>query len=150
MAVQARRDNTNFPFILNGMALTKGDQTVVQDAGRATAMALYTVMTYDPATAKWNSWTDETATDGTQYPKGILLRALTAAEIVAGDVSDVPIMVGGLGVLVNEDLLVIENSLTLATVINVPTNLNSTAEGELNKIGIWPEIAASMDLLENT
>jgi hypothetical protein len=111
-------------------------------------MVRNTVMAYDPATGKWNSFTDETATDGTQFPKGILMADLTEAEIVAGDVVDVPILVGGC-CTVDVGLLVIENSKTLATVINVPAGINTTVEDELRKIGIFVESGIAVDRLEN-
>lgn len=148
MSVQTRQDNVNFPFIRAGTTYTKESQTVVQDAGRSGAMAKNTVMAYDPATSKWNSFTDETATDGTQFPRGILLATLSEAEIKAGDVVNVPILVGGC-CTVDLDLLVIENSKTLATVINVPAGLNTTVELELRKLGIFVEAGIAVDRLEN-
>lgn len=137
MSVQTSANITNKPFFLYGMALTKGASTVVQDAGRSGDMELYTLMAYDPATGKWTSFTDETGTDGTQFPRGILLKKLTEAEIKAGDVEDVPVCVGGGPVLVDQDQVVIENSKTLATVINVPTNLNISVEEYLRQLGIF-------------
>jgi hypothetical protein len=138
MAVQVENDVTTVPFIRRGPALTKEAATVVQDAGRGTAdMVQYTLMVYDPATSKWNSFTDETATDGTQFPKGILLKTLAAADIVAGDVEDVPILVGD--AVIDQNQLVIENSKTLATVVNVPANLNQSVEDLLRWVNIYTE-----------
>lgn len=135
MAVQRSTDLTNKPFILMGPGMSKAQEVVVQDAGRSTAMAIFTLMSYDPATAKWHPFTDETATDGTQFPRGILMKSLTAAEIVAGDVADVPILVGD--AIVDQNQVVIENSKTLATVINAPAGLNITVEENLRTIGIF-------------
>lgn len=148
MTVQTRLDNVNLPFIRSGSTFVKEAETVVQDAGRTTDMAKNTVMAYDPATQKWNSFTDETATDGTQFPRGILLATLSTAEIVAGDVVDVPILVGGC-CTVDSDRLVIENSKTLDTVINEPLNTNTTVEVELRKLGIFVEAGITVDRLEN-
>lgn len=137
MAVQRKTDIANKPFILTLMALIKGAETVVQDAGRSGDMVINTLMAKDPATGKWTSFTDETATDGTQFPRGILLRTLTEAEIKAGDVSDVPILVGD--AVIDSAQLVIENSKTLATVINAPAGINVTVEDFLSQISIWME-----------
>ena len=137
MAVQRKTDLSNKPFILTLMALIKGAEVVVQDAGRSGDMLINTLMVKDPATGKWTSFTDETGTDGTQFPRGILRRELTEAEIKAGDVSDVPILVGD--AVVDSAHLVIENSKTLATVINVPVNINVTVEDFLAQLGIWME-----------
>lgn len=144
MAVQVKTDLENKPFILAKMGLVKGAETVVQDAGRSAAMAYGTLMVLDPATDKWTSFTDETATDGTQFPGGFLLRALTAAEIVAGDVEDVPILVGD--AIVDSAQIVIENSKTLATVVNVPAGLNKSVEELLRWLGLYPE--TTIDITE--
>jgi hypothetical protein len=146
MAVQQQTDIEVKSFIQSGKGLIKSGQTVVQDAGRgAVDMEFGTVMVYDPATLKWNSFTDETAIDGTAHPRGILMRKLDAADIVAGDVEDVPILVGG-GCTVDNGQLVIENSKTLATVVNVPTNLNASVEDLLRQTGIFVE--TTIDITE--
>lgn len=137
MAVQVKTDLTNKPFVLNLNPKVKDSEVVVQDAGRSGAMAINTLMVFDPATSKWNSFTDETATDGTQFPRGILMKALTEAEIKAGDVADVPILVGE--AVVDSAQLVIENSKTLDTVINVPANLNTAVEEFLRQLNIYME-----------
>lgn len=148
MAVQVRTDNSTVPFLRRGSALCKEAATVVQDAGRGTAdMVQYTLMVYDPATAKWNSFTNEAATNGTQIPKGILLKTLAAAAIVAGDVVNVPILVGD--AVVDQNQLVIENSKTLATVVNVPANLNQSVEDLLRWVGIYTEDTVDIDSFEN-
>jgi hypothetical protein len=146
MAVQTQRDNVNKPLIQSGSGLIKTGQTVSQDAGRVTGnMLVGTVMVYDPATAEWNSFTDETAIDGTAHPRGILMRELVEADIVAADVEDVPILVGG-GVTIDVDQIVVENSKTLTTVVNVPTNLNASVEDLLRQTGIFTE--TTIDITE--
>lgn len=123
MTVQSRLDNANVPFILTGVPFVRETETVAQDEARLVDMAKYTLMSYDPTNANWVPFTDETATDGTQFPRGILMATLSAAEIAAGDVVDVPILVGS-SITVDGEQLVIENSKTLATIINVPANIN--------------------------
>jgi hypothetical protein len=144
MSVQVKTDLDNRPFILAKMGLIKSAQTVAQDAGRTVDMEYGTVMAYDPSAAKWVPFTDETATDGTQIPKGFLMRKLLTADIVAGDVSDVPILVGD--AIVDSAQIVIENSKTLATVVNVPAGLNQTVEDLLRFLGLYPE--TTIDITE--
>lgn len=148
MAVQVNSNLTNEPFFLSGTRVSKEAETVVQDAGRSGAMVKYTLMAYDPATGKWNSFTNEAATDGTQFPRGILMADLTEAEIKAGDVVDVPIVVGG-GFTFDSSQLTIENSKTLATVINVPANFNTSVEDFLRMVGMYPESTQSQDAFQS-
>lgn len=146
MGVQNRTDFTNVAFVLHGTGRVKVG-TVLQDAGRSGAMVRHTLMQRNPATLKWQSFTDETATDGTQWPRGILMADLTEAEIKAADVLNVPILIGG--VIVDKNALVIENSKTLATVINVPTNINTTVEDFLAMVGIHFQDTDDIDSFEN-
>lgn len=144
MQVQVKTDLENKPFILFGMGLIKSAQTVAQDAGRTADMEYGTLMSYNPATEKWVPFTDETATDGTQIPGGFLLQTLATADIVAGDVEDVQILVGD--AIVDSGQVVIENSKTLATVVNVPTNLNKSVEELLRWLGLYPR--STIDITE--
>lgn len=148
MPVQVSTNYQNEPFILKGDGIVREQETVVQDAGRSGAMVKYTLMVNDPATNKWTSFTDETATDGTQYPRGILLADLTEAEIKAGDVAGVPILVGG-GVLFDTEQLTIENTKTLATVINVPANFNTSVRDFLVMVGLIPESTYPQDAYQS-
>jgi hypothetical protein len=149
MAVQGGTNIANLPFILSGDSLMKESETVLQDAGRGTAdMVIYTLMAYNPTSKKWVPFTDETAVDGTQIPKGILMRTLDAADIVAGDVLNVPIVVGG-SITIDKNQLVIENSKTLDTIVNVPTNLNQSVSDLLQWAGIYPEDTVNIDEYEN-
>jgi hypothetical protein len=141
-------DVTNRPFILSDDSLVKEAETVVQDAARGTAdMERFTLMSYDPATGKWSPFIDETAIDGTQIPMGILLAKILAADIVAGDVVDSPILVGR--AVIDSGQLVIEASKTLATVVNVPTNLNKTVEELLRWVGIFCAATIAIEEFEN-
>jgi len=137
MAVEQKSDLTNKPFILFGPGMIKSAQTVAQDAGRTTDMAVNTLMAYNPTTKKWEPFSDETATDGTGHPAGILQRTLETADIVAGDVDDVPILVGWC--TFDEDQLVIESSKTLDTICNVPAGLNKSVEQMLRMLCLFAE-----------
>jgi hypothetical protein len=44
MAVQGRTDQKNFPFFLAGSTLSRDAETLLQDAGRVIALAVYTLM----------------------------------------------------------------------------------------------------------
>lgn len=148
MNVQASVDVSTHKFIKDGLAYAKSAQTVVQDAGRTVDLEENTLMSYDPATGKWHPFIDETATDGTQYPRGVILQTIPTADLVAGDVTGVSILVGG-ACRVDEDMLVIEASKTLATVINVPAGFNTTVEDYLRLVGIYPILTVDIDGFEN-
>ena len=122
MTVQSNLDINTTPFILYTFPSSRKDNGVLlQDAGRGIVdLEPFTLLAQIAATGKWVPWTDITAVDGTAYPSGIFLPsdiqgAILAADLVAGDVEDVPILV--FGAKFDEDKLVIENSLTLETAI---------------------------------
>jgi hypothetical protein len=144
MAVQVKTDLENKPFILAKMGLTKSAQVLKQDAGRTTDLAFGTLMAFETAIEKWVPFTDETATDGTAHPSGIIMQTIPTADIVAGDVSDITILVGD--AIIDSAQLVIENSKTLATTVNVPAGLNKSVEQLLRWLGIYPE--TTIDITE--
>jgi hypothetical protein len=135
MTVQSRSDIDNTPFILGGNPVQSESETVAQDAGRTADMVYGTLMSQNPSTKIWSSFVDETGINGTQIPMGVLLRTLPTADIVAGNVENVPILTGN--AILNKDLLTIENSKTLDTVVNSPTNLNKRVEDLLKWLGIF-------------
>lgn len=133
MSVQAQRDISLHPLVLGGRCVTRR-VTLAQDGARSTALALGTVMAYNPTTTYWEPWTDETATDGTAHPCGIIYQTVTAAALVAGVVTNVTMIISDC--LLNEDLVTFENSLTKATIVNIPANLNKSAEQCLLAFGL--------------
>jgi hypothetical protein len=146
MAVEARTNHTNYQFILSGSSNVEETATVAQDAGRTADLAKYTLMAQVPATQKWTPWIDETATDGTEFPMGIILASVATADLVAGDIADVPILTGD-DISVDKDQLVFDAAgKTLATVIGT---LNLTVEQWLQLKGITPEATMSIDEFEN-
>jgi hypothetical protein len=145
MAVESRVNNTNYPFVLSGESMTSEAETILQDAVRATVLAKYTLMAQVPATRKWVPFTDETLSNGQEFPLGIIMASLTAAQMVAGDVLDIPILTGGCFTF-DENQLVIENSKTLNTVIST---LNLTVRQWLHTRGMYPEDTDSIDEFEN-
>jgi len=71
---------------------------------------------------------------GYQIPMGIALMSATAAEMVAADVTGFHILVGGMGLQVDEDQVVLENSLALTDVVHAT---GKTIEATLREIGIF-------------
>ena len=149
MSVQVRQDNDITPFIRYGLGLTQADAVVLQDAGRTVALVFGTLMAKVVATGGWTPFIDAAATDGTAIPQGIFMGAdVSAAKIVAGDVPDIPILIGG-GVIVSKDKIVIENSLTLDTVITVGTTDLRTVQDRLAARGIYAEETINITNYEN-
>lgn len=66
MSVQAQLDQQNFPFILSGESFFLDNETLLQDAGRATALAVLTLMAKIPITVPTTGTADGGNTgDGT-------------------------------------------------------------------------------------
>jgi hypothetical protein len=134
MAVQGLRDNENKPFIIGGPGVSKRG-TFAQDADRDGDLEIHTVVAQNKTTGYWYPIIDLDATDGTQYPSGIVMATITEAALQAGDVEDVPILKGN--AIIDGGQLVIEDDLTLDSIILVPTNIAKTIEDELKAIGIF-------------
>lgn len=150
MAVSVRLDNVNAPFILGGYPYTDQVAVLSQDGARATVLAFGTVMAKIAATQKWEPFTNAAAIDGTAIPLGIYVGDdVLAATLVAGDVTDAAILVGGGGVLVDVNQLTIENSLTLATVIAAGAIAAQTVRDFLANIGIFVENTVATSAAEN-
>lgn len=154
MGVQNRLDIDTRPFILEELPVCKRiDRAVIaQDAGRVEDLLSRTLMAKIAATGKWVPFTDETAVDGTAKPAGIYdpegeLGDIATADIVAGDVTDVPIII--FGALFDDSKLVIENSKTLDTVIAATTVQAETVADALRKISLIPQSTISGSLPEN-
>jgi len=148
-ANQVATNNDVRSFYQEGTPFEESNETILTDAGRTTVLAAFTLMAYNPTSKKWVPYTDETATDGTAYPAGFTIQSYTAAEIAAADVVDVPIIVGGRGLVIDKNRLVIENSKTLDTIINVPTNMNTTVEQALRRIGIFVAASSNANAYQN-
>lgn len=132
MTIELQTNITLQPLVLGGRCVTKR-VTVVQDGARSGDIVMGTLMAYNPTTAKWEPWDNVAATDGTAQPSGVLYEDITEAAIKAADVTATIILADA---LINEDLVTMENSYTKATIVNVPTNLNKSAEQCLRLLGI--------------
>lgn len=97
------------------------------------------------AAGKWVPL-DVDAIDGSQIPRGILLiEDVTAAALVAGDVVDQTILVGG-GCTVDSQQIVFDDGVsTLATVLAG----GGTVQDALDALGIYAENTIDIDELEN-
>lgn len=79
--------------------------------------------------------TAATTADGENIPIGLYWGdSVTAASLVAGDVTNRKVLVGGDPIILDEDKIILENSLTLASVV---TSTGKTIEQHLRDIGIF-------------
>ena len=151
MVVQARIDIDTTPFVLSGLTLAKDNETILQDAGRTEPLVTRTLMAQVAATKKWVPFTDETATDGTAIAKGVFMGDdIAAADLVAGDVTGVLVLVGGGAATIAADKPVIEASKTLDTVVGSGTLDEHRVEDDLNRIGLYAESTVDISNYENS
>lgn len=116
MAMQNQLDNSTRPFILYNYPSNRKKGTIKQDLSRATVLKQYTVLGKIAATGLYVPLTSATATDGSAIPAGIYIgEDIPAATLVAGNVTDCDILTSG--ARFDEALLVLENSVTIDTVI---------------------------------
>lgn len=154
MALQTARDNDNRSFILSGDGFKETDAVFLQIGGRgSTALVFGTLVSKIAATGKYAPFDDETTTDGTAIPAGIFIgNDITGAALVAGDVVDQTILVGG-SVTIDTSQLVIEGSKTLATVIEATGGADNifiqTVRDYLHMRGIFPETTVAISAAEN-
>lgn len=124
-------------FSVGGLVFT------ITDGGTDFAAADFFTIT----TAAVNKWIplDPTASDGSEIFAGIYLGSeITAAAIVAGDVTDLPMLIGG-SCSIASSLLVFENSATLAT----EQSNGKTIEQSMAENGIFAEDTVDIDGFEN-
>lgn len=140
--VQAETDHSNTPF-MQGEAKGMIDQTIDQDAARVIDLEPNTLMAQNNVTRKWVPLTAvATGTNGESVPSGIYRgSAIPAASIVAGDVTGADILVGG-PVIFDEDALVIENALTLDSIV---VDTDKTIRAELISLGLNPRPSVDVD-----
>lgn len=154
-AMQARVDQANYSFILSGEPKHKDNETLLTDAARSAVLAPFTVMAQVAASRKWVPLTDVAALDGSNTARGIYIgESIPAATIAAGDVTGLPILVGG-PCTVDTQQIVFENSLTLNSVCsddpagadNGVVNVRRI-EDDLARVGIFAEATIDIDVLE--
>jgi hypothetical protein len=132
-------DGTKFTFVSNTQGL-ESSVSVLSATGAGTDISGASFLNGLTGTG--------TATAGTagQFPMGILRTALTAAAIVAGDVTGVDIITGGAKLALASDQVVYENSLTRNSVCAA---INKTIEGGLNELGIFLSSTVDVASYEN-
>lgn len=117
MTMQAIATRTNIPFT-EGYAIGQS-ATIARIIGRSTVLASKTLMAKIAASGKWVPLTDVTAVTGAADAVGIYVGDdIAAATVAAADVTGCKIIIGGAPLFFDTAQLVIENSLTLASVIS--------------------------------
>lgn len=125
-------------FNAGGLAFTLTDGATDFASGDKFAITVTAVNKLTPL--------DPAAVDGAQLFAGIYTQqAIATADIVAGDVSDIKIITGGESCLIDEDMLVFENSVTLATIM--PDG--QTLQKHMEMIGIFTVDTQDIDGYEN-
>lgn len=143
MPVQNRLDVDNRPFILAGNEHAVGlTGTIEQDGGRVAPMVRHTVLARNAATGLWAP-----VAAATDLPMGILLADLEAAEIVAGNVVDVPILRAQ--AFVDEDRVVFEGAVTLDTVCTAITPNARMRDVLIDKCNLYAEQTIDITEFEN-
>lgn len=138
MALESKVTLDSTGAILGGEGKFKDDQTIEQDAGRGTDdMVIYTVMVRDATTEKLKPMTILTSVTTESVPLGLLWQTVGFAPIVAGDVLNQKLLAGG-NIEIDEDKIILENSLTLESLITVPTGGQRTIRTALTLLGIFP------------
>lgn len=157
MAIQGRTDQKNFPFVIFGATLVKDNETILTDAARAAVLKYGTVMAQVASSKKWVPLTDVAAhATGENVARGIYVGDdIAAATIAAADVTGCPIVVAGYPAIIDSSQLVLENSLTVDTVVsddpagadNGVVNVRRI-EDDLARIGIYVEETLDVNVLE--
>lgn len=145
MAVQGRVDNNNVPFLLSGNSYVRNG-VISQDGARTVDLLQYTVMAFNAATGQWVPFNQLGQLHGVSIPQGIYLgEDILAADLVAGDIENCEILIGG-NVTVDVDQVVWDQDL-----LNADTEIGIliTAEAILRTFGIFFESTEAISLHEN-
>lgn len=123
MAVQARQDNSTRPLILSDESDVR-NETIIQNAQRTTDLLHGTVMAQIAASGLWTPFIAVAGVDGSGVPRGIYLGDdIIAADLVAGNVTDVPILVGNARVA--EELVVWDDDTLSADTVVAPATVEA-------------------------
>lgn len=151
MAVQSRLDIDITPFFLSGSRIYKDDEVIVQDAGRIDPLLKNTVMAQVASNKKWTPLVSVSETTGASIAKGIYVGDdIPAATIAAGDVTSIPIVIGGDMVTFDKEKLVFDgDTLSLDDEIGIGTVSAHRVEDDLNRIGLFAEETVNISGYEN-
>ena len=151
MAVQTRVNNDTTPFVLGCQSLIKKG-VIAQNGARTTVLKKYTVLAQVASTGKYTPYVSGTTTTGASVPTAIYMGDdIAAADLVAGDIEDVDILVGG-GCLVDKNQVVFDDgTLTNASVVIAIANAfwTLTAEKCLGLFGIYQQDTIDISEIEN-
>ncbi len=152
MAVQTKLNNTSMPFILEGQSFVKTG-TIVKDAARTTVLKQFTVLAKVASSRKYTPYVSATQTTGASMPLAIYLGPdIAAADLVADDVDDLDILVGG-GCTVDENQVVFDDdTLSADTVVNAAAAnpyMVMTARDCLAMFGIFMQDTTDISEFEN-
>lgn len=135
MTVELWSTADTVPFLREGSPLISY-VTLKQISQHAGDLEKFTVLAQVGATLKWQNIEPGNA-DGSQFPRAILMRTISEAQIQAGDVEKVPIMRGGSpAVVVDMNRLIVEGPGTLDTLVNLPAGIAST----IKELLVWANI----------
>lgn len=155
MSVQNRADINTSPFVLSGSPFSRNAEVLLTDGGRSAPLLQFTLLAQVAATSKWVPFTSlVTVETGVSVPRGIYLGDdITAAAIAAGDIANLSVLVGGMGVTYDDGQLVIENSLLLTSVIKASTAADNVIVGQvkdfLESKGLFAESTVDIAGFEN-
>jgi hypothetical protein len=149
MAVEARLDNVTVPFIKSGLTYVENG-VIAQDAGRTAVLAQNTVMAFNATNQNWVPFTSLVDTEGESVPRGVYLGDdIPAADLVADDIEDIEILVGGCCTVDQELLVFDEDTLDQDSIVN-PGNIEArTARACLANVGIFIEDTVDISEAEN-
>lgn len=149
MPLQTRLDVDLTPLIRGGQSAVEQNAVLLTDAGRSTALVFGTLLAKVAASGKYVPFTNEAAVDGSALPSGVYIGPdIPAADIVAGDVLDIPVLVGN-GVYVDENKITIENSKLMTTIIGAASVNARTVKDQLRWSGIFTEDTVDISGFEN-
>ena len=136
--METRTELTWESLILGGDTKTYGGAVIKQDAGRTTVLKANTIMGKDVATGKFVpavGATVATTTNIAVYIGG----EIASADLVAGDIEDCDLIVGG-DCKLREDMLVVDgDASTLDTVVGTGDTA-TTLRDILHRAGIYPQL----------
>src|SRR3990172_4636397 len=111
MAVQVRLDNKTPPLVRNGVPEYRNG-VITQDAQRAVDLLHNTVMALNVVTLLYVPWNSLVALEGMAIPVAVYVGDdILAADLVAGNIEDCAMLVGGAAVEVDESLLVYDQDI---------------------------------------
>jgi hypothetical protein len=108
-------------------------------------------MAKNATTRQWVPFNDLTQTNGESVPRGIYVGDdIAAADLAAGDIEDIPIMVGGCCTL-NDQLVVFDDDTLDANSIVNPTNIEARTvrEALMESSGMYLEETINITEYEN-